>query len=128
MNNLEQLRAMRELLADPAHWTQGMYYLRKPWYKKSNAVPEFIPPEYMADTLTEATCYCLVGAAMKVTNALYPPHAATDALFAALIPKLTTGKSVVFWQDEPGRTHAEVLALIDAAIEREVANGATQTL
>jgi len=53
--------------------------------------------------------WCLFGALMAVTDDWDGPRAAI---------KEFTGCSLAEWNDAPGRTKAEVLALLDKAIER----------
>lgn len=75
----------------------------------------------------EATCWCTVGAILKINNA-WPPVQQVWELPAiiALTNELVARKSghgrVTMWNDDANRTQAQVLQLFDAAIatmERE---------
>jgi hypothetical protein len=99
MTLIEELHALRALLEDPARWTQRAFARSgrdgSPCYPSSE----------------EAAQWCLVGA----TDIMPNPVSVRRALFAALerrVPLMTVN-------DAEG--HDAVLALIDAAIEREAA-------
>jgi len=105
------LRSARSLIAKPGNWTKGSFYeLRE-------------HPD--GATLTG---YCTVGAideAAFLARALRGLQAGnTDftRLKAQLAVALVVGvdvRALPAWNDEPERTHAEVLAAFDKAIEIE---------
>lgn len=108
---VEDLKAIRELLSDPAHWTQGTH-ARDADGNRVDSMSKY------------ATCFCLDGAAQRVTEQRnsydeYAPRleAIHDA-FNSCIPENMTCDFVT-WQDREGRQHAEVIQLIDAAIAQE---------
>ena len=53
-------------------------------------------------------CYCLYGAVLQASTGIFNAHAALAAL--------SIEDSYVRWNDDPDRTHEEVLALFDAAM------------
>lgn len=106
MTTLEVLRGMRELLAEPARWTQKA--------PARNAAGT--PTSAVLDP--EACSWCVFGAAFRIA----PRH--SNAAMKRLKERLNDDRpgayiGVARWQDEPERTHAEVLALFDRAIEAE---------
>lgn len=92
---LQILINTRSLLAEERHWCQGQFY----------------------DDATEA--HCLMGAweasgrddplESWIAYQILADLTNTDAAYH---------RRVHCWNDQPGRTHAEVLALLDRAIER----------
>lgn len=106
MTTLEVLRGMRELLSEPSRWTKHRY---------SRAADG----EYVAATSKKAVCWCLRGAAVKVAGG-FAAAADAECLIEGLLPN---GSPIAPWQDDEERTHAEVLALLDKAIESERAKG-----
>ena len=97
----EILIAARELIADPAHWTQTFYA------RDADGI--------FTDVLDEAACkFCGYGAVLRATNS----HDWTDAsVRAAFLLERVVGPSFASWQDARKRTHSEVLAAFDRAIE-----------
>jgi hypothetical protein len=94
MTPLETLKAARQLITDPAKWTQG-------WFAR-NAAGENV------NALSQsAVCFCALGALDKF-NAV---PATIDAITRQLPSDLVT---ISKFNDT--HTHAEVLALFDAAI------------
>jgi hypothetical protein len=102
---LTDLIAVRELLSAPERWTKG-YGARN---SEGTPVDSFSP---------DACCWCLVGACARVTEANEAGNSGRfDVLRASLRPK--AGPCLVRLNDAPERTHAEILAVIDKAIEKE---------
>lgn len=97
MNTVEVLEAARELIADPEHWTQGVYA------KSALGLP-------IGPSAPGAVCWCAEGAMRKVTGD-GPDGPWWDAFLA--VSKLTP-QGLIRWNDD--RTHAEVLAKFDEAI------------
>jgi len=91
MTTREILTAARELIADPRAWIQGTYSV------------------VMATT--GQACYCGFGALHAVALSTMCESDARRRLNAV------TGGDFMTWQDEPRRTHGEVLAAFDRAIE-----------
>jgi hypothetical protein len=103
VTTLDVLQAARNLISDPAHWTQG-YWAR-------TADGDLVQPEHPM-----AVCWCVAGAVNKV--GLLDKKAIWMAIIALeTILDVTPWKRLLFdYNDE--HTHAEVLALLDRAIAR----------
>jgi len=101
MTTLEILRGMRELLAVPERWTREYYALDK-------------DGEFCGPRSDGAICWCILGAA-EVAGAGLAPQ--IDAAMKVLYPLM--GDSVVVFNEQA--SHAEVLAVLDKAIELEAA-------
>ncbi len=72
--------------------------------------PEKWVKETMHQTRNGIDCYCTMGALMKAD------HKAPSEVFETF--RVSNGLNSVFrWNDAPERTHAEVLAAFDKAIE-----------
>jgi hypothetical protein len=102
---VEVLRAVRELLAESEAWCQGA------WARDGRGRP-------VGSTRANAVAWCLVGALAKVRD---PSSRGRKRLVEMLDEMLDEmfPVSLPAWNDAPGRTHAEVLALLDAAISSE---------
>lgn len=99
MSNLYQdLCAVRELLADEAHWNQRYFACRRDGRACNSSDPE-------------AFSYCLVGA---VTTAAFPQR--YEVVRAAIVNAMPFPAQLVEWNDAPERTHAEVIQLLGTAI------------
>lgn len=95
MTTLEQLIAMRELLASPERWTKGALARDKfgnVTYYRANA----------------AVCWCLLGALRKVAFG-YDTEDTRRALVICLDD----------YNDARTTTHTDILRLLDIAIENE---------
>ena len=106
MTALHLARRVRELLSEPGRWTQG-------YFARDAAGQE------CASKDPAATCWCVVGAMVRLgSDDPRPDIEFINALKAHLGPPC----SLSMWNDAPGRTHADVLALLDrvvAQMERE---------
>lgn len=96
MKTLEHLKAVRELLSDESHWTQGEA-------ARSEDGRAVSPQE------KEACSWCLIGAAIKVAEEGSDAHQILRALKEA-----GSIKYVHHFNDS--HSHAEVLQLLDKAI------------
>jgi hypothetical protein len=97
MTTLEILKGARELLSDPARWTQGHAARTAAGRKTSYQDPD-------------AVCYCPWGA-LRLVGGL-----GADLVVLSLGFE---GTSEFFaWNDAPERTHTEVLARFDKAVAR----------
>lgn len=96
MTPLEVLREARRLLDVPEAWTKG-----------SRARDERGRP--ILPGSPEAVCWCLYGACERASNGEEFP--ATSAICCELGRSNLGG-----WNDEPGRTHADVIGLLDQVI------------
>lgn len=99
MNTIEVLRAAREVISDPKRWTQGHF---------ARTVEGLLAS---ADSPVAAS-WCAIGAVRKVCLEIDDRFHAYEAL-EAVIPE-----NVADWNDDPVRTHAEVLTAFDRAISR----------
>lgn len=96
MMTLEVLVKARELLSDPARWTQGCF-------------ARTIDGAKVRSRSKNAVCFCSVGALRKVGG--------SAALGTAIdLLEAVVDDSIDAWNDDPWRTHADVLAAFDAAI------------
>lgn len=98
------LIGMRELLSLPERWTQGR-------------LAKDIQGKEIQPTSDEAVCWCLYGAACRI--ACDSISRLPDAIFNILNSSVkgSDHSSLILWQDDPSRTHAEVLAALDRAVE-----------
>ena len=99
MNTKEHLLKMRELLADPKAWTTGEY--------ARNEANE--PCEATSST---AKKWCLFGASWRAGYELASTHVCNAPTLG-----FTNQGCVLRWNDDPDRTHAEVLAHLDSLIQ-----------
>lgn len=94
---MSKLPEVRELLTDPAHWTQG---------------------DYMSSD-GDVTCYCIIGALNHAHAGPATYHEWSDDV-ARLTNAIGTihpdAGEVINWNDQLYRKHTEVLALLDKAI------------
>jgi hypothetical protein len=97
MTPREILIAARALIADLKSWTQGAY--------QRDAKGRMCKPE-------NAVCWCSEAAILRSGRGFpAPTWAAADILQSVV------GGLIFDWNDAPDRTHAEVLAAFDRAIE-----------
>ena len=104
---LDVLKAARELISDPAKWTKGGYAFA------GEAPTDIKDPA--------ATCFCTLGAVARVSD-LSTSDVVGEQLLITLggDPEFEDATIVVGdeWNDDPKRTHAEVLDLFDRTIAR----------
>ena len=111
---LTDLRAGRALLTPPERWVKG-------YFAFSTTEPD---DDHMTDaTAPDAMCWCSYGATLKVTGEHGDRQTAVvDALVEQLPSAAPVGKDPLVWfNDHPDTTHADVLALWDRAIVAEEA-------
>lgn len=101
MSVVENLRKVRAKLEQG--WTQG-------WFARD------VNGDITWPRAENATCWCVYGACSVVTDAFAHENNVRDAIERALLG-MTGSRLVDCWNDAPGRTQAEVLALVDRAIE-----------
>jgi hypothetical protein len=89
---VEVLIAARELISVPERWTRGVYSL--------------------IDENDEAVCWCGAGAVYAAAD-----RAGCNPEHARCLLNDAVGTGYIIWNDDPNRTHAEVLAAFDKAIE-----------
>lgn len=101
-----QLIAARAIVAKG--WTQRFFSADKFYSYDSTTEPK---GNY------ERKCFCIAGAVGEATATSYGSSAVMEELVKYMpAPSMSVGQSVYDWNDEPGRTQAEVLALFDKAI------------
>lgn len=98
MTPLETLKAARDLISDPSCWTQGDF--------ARNTDGQSVDPNNK-----EAMCFCAFGAIQRITE--NPLMSDADRLLESICNERFS-LSVGDFNDT--HTHAEVLALFDAAI------------
>lgn len=102
MSLKEDLTRVRRLIE--SGWTRGA------WARTESGSPCW-------EDNTNAVCWCLSGAVQKVFSGDESTQTRID-LTRALVRNLPAGFwDIPAWNDEPGRTKEEVLALIDKTIE-----------
>lgn len=104
------LTETRSCLTKPERWTQSVF--------ARTATGEDCAPTY-----NKATCFCLLGA---LTRAMYKldtmqPGTPLDWSLArgrakAQIRRVLNVTFIAKWQDDPKRTHADILNALDAAL------------
>lgn len=101
----EILTGARELIATPESWTKGVFARDASGAK-------------VASSNLQAVCWCLKGALSVAATACCMGDEFEPLMDAeVLLEKLLGGRPVALWQDETQRTHEEVIALLDRAIE-----------
>lgn len=104
MNVLETLKAVRRRLEKPEAWTKGSNARDEDGLSRDPSSPK-------------AVCWCLNGAIWRESTVRgFTLLADRDRVRDALGFRMYT--DVAEWNDEEYRTHAEVLARIDQAIEK----------
>jgi hypothetical protein len=104
MKPSEILRAARELLSEPHRWTTR--------FLARNGAGQRVEP-----TSPAAVCWCLNGALSKV--AAQAEWEQIQEAWKALTMAATGDQvSVGLWNDDPHRTHAEILDALDRASAR----------
>lgn len=96
----ETLKTARDLIADPAHWTQ-----------RTSARDAAATPVPVASP--DAKSFCTLGAVDRAARLdSHDFYAATDFFYQVI------GSAESIAQFNDGHTHEEVIALFDAAIEK----------
>ena len=95
MTPLETLKAARQLISDPAKWTQGWFAKNERGFTVSEDHPD-------------ACCWCALGAMRKVSPSWKGYHQTAAILMNGSLLRVSDFNDT--------HTHAEVLALFDAAI------------
>ncbi len=103
MTTIEILKKARELLSNPASWTQ-------------NVGARDISGQAVDVMRESAVCFCLAMALVRITAETCP-----DGFPEAL--GFEYWQDAHYWNDAPERTHAEVLQRFDEAIARLEAVG-----
>lgn len=122
---LEVLQGALKLLRAKTRWTQGAMGKSKQaiGYQTFNEIEVCTEP---------AVCFCAMGALHKANDCVSSTSTVDEAAsaLAAQIPKrdrsvfgygALTGSNVINWNDNPRRTHAQVVALFRKAIAAQKA-------
>lgn len=97
MTNLDILKGMRQLLDKPESWRKGWY-----WADKEGA-----------PCLMEHACsFCIAGAIMKACNRPFCIPEVTELIYNKV-------GNIAAWNDAKGRTHADVIRLLDEMIAEQ---------
>ena len=104
---LSVLKGARELLSDPERWTRGAFARDR----KGGPVTPFNP---------RACQWCVTGAinATSSIGCACANRGAALALWKTLVERGDHTRLVAQFNDDPCTAHADVLALLDATIER----------
>lgn len=86
---LQILTDARALIDSPEKWIQG-------WFNNWRG---------------DAECHCALGAIIKASDSFTGEEKTVEIMHRTGIPVITS------WNDDPARTHAEVMAAFDTAIE-----------
>lgn len=106
---LDALRSIRDLLSDPARWVRDAFSLTADGMKVSSHSPL-------------ACRWCLVGAIRKVCGQEDGALESRLAVYDALRGVAVAGRDAeALARFNDSSTHADVLALLDAAIAKELA-------
>lgn len=93
---VDRLKKVRELLEKPERWCQ-----------KDSAVDA--DGNFVNARSRKAVAFCLMGAAIHVSESMHVTGALSDAL-----PENVYG--LTYYNDQPERTHADILRVVDQAI------------
>jgi hypothetical protein len=76
------------------------------------------PKDWIKDHYSEGGCYCTAGAIRAVVNRNEDPIPAFHALARAIEDpdRRSSEGTIIWWNDQDERTHAEVMALFDKAL------------
>ena len=108
---LPLLNKMRAYLADPSRWQQNRLYGR------SEAEAEEIYSSLEQGFAVTPGCpACLLGTSFLATGNVEIGRATEVALFRAL--GFSTMSALIAWNDAPERTHTDVIARLDEAINK----------
>ncbi len=109
MTTVDVLKGGKALLYAPWKWTQG------DWARTESGA-------FADRDSTDADCYCMAGACLSAADSDPEAWAAWTALIVAVgtLPNLES-KGLVDWNDDPARTHQEIIDVFNRAIEMESA-------
>ena len=110
------LTKVREMLTPEDAWIKGL------WTAKWETIPDGTRSLVACDRGGTAECWCLDGALLETTrqSAVGAPLRESAYWHAAdAIARVIGTSSIITWNDDEDRTHAEVLAALDKAISEE---------
>lgn len=124
MTLLEVFRSVRSLLADPKAWVRGVHSGKRQKFTALGGIERESIVALWAHQ-DGVDCFCLLGAIDRVSG--FGGNLDTSARIAlarTLFPLftgvqlVTAERMVAAYNDAPGRTHADVLGVVDATIAR----------
>ena len=104
MSALDVLTKTRELLSDPERWTKGSM--------AKNASGCTVRPDR-----EDAVCFCLDGALTRAAGGSGNGYPEATRILEETVSERPWAFCYVDWNDDAARTHAEVLAALDKAID-----------
>lgn len=115
MNKREILTSLREFFTDPTHWTKGAFW--------RDGLGQMIPVDPIHQEKI-ASC-CLIGGFYKVAPSTRERSDAEDLVYRCIRERGVFAEDIVDFNDGKYTTHADVLSVIDCAIEhaKEGADG-----
>ena len=113
METVEVLRAAKALIDTPGKWAQGVC-------GRDILGGEIGPDDFNGGTATHAVSRCSIAALLSATGGV---HDVAGLALVALAHEVgeEDKRGVIYWNNAPERTHAEVMAAFDRAIAAEEA-------
>ncbi len=112
MTPQEVCRAAAELLEPEGRWTQDAYARDS---RGSSAVERLSPT---------AVCWCIAGGIDRSIGAIGTVAGLEARKLVARVLNLSAGYGAALWNDTPGRTQAEVVAVLRRAAELDTVEAA----
>ena len=124
MTTLDTLKQMRELLTDPNNWYQGTFA----GYRNASGSTQAVGSKtlYPSWLNSQVNCWCMLGAGLKVTQAVCLCEPTWEVEIRKTIRNTTIYESIPAFNDDPHTTHADVLVVLDKTIQRLEAQHAAQ--
>lgn len=107
MTTLNDLKEIRQLLSEPARWTQGTMARSK-------------SGELVTPRSDDACSWCMFGAVLKVCGTTLEAEGRACRVLEIFRRVVYWPQSIPSFNDEYGRKHEDILSAIDLAIELEV--------
>ena len=102
---IDVLKMARDFIQEPGAWVKGSH-------AQDDRGEEIAPEE------PDAVCFCLEGAIIRALTELGESAESSELLEMDAELMGDDGEYMTMWQDRAERTHAEVLARVDATLER----------
>ena len=102
---IDVLKMARDLIQEPGAWVKGSH-------AQDDRGEEIAPEE------PDAVCFCLEGAIIRALTELGESAESSELLEMDAELMGDDGEYMTMWQDRAERTHDEVLARVDATLER----------
>jgi hypothetical protein len=122
MKTSEILRQARRLIETPDAWVKGMCFGRKTDQFNGPQDAEIIPVPYVRDGKVKPGCFCAIGAICYAGrffdgDDIAMNNLAAQALAVAIGKPAQDVGLILSFNDRPERSHEQVLAAFDSAIE-----------